>query len=192
MASNGLIANVLETRATQLRAEWLKDLAKSIGKSVQGRISREDLLDIFSRLIPETLGRTTVNLPGYCQSNISCNGRRGLFNHWIWFFCVLNKLTVSQQDQITQGAERGELAVSEQLVMLCDPISLNSKSQSSFWKISVRRILRTRDGSRVFMFRQSVQVDPTILSFNNDCKQPLRQPATDSFATNIVQGKRRT
>jgi rsbT co-antagonist protein RsbR len=43
MASNGLIANVLETRATQLRTEWLKDLSKSIGHSAQGRISREDL-----------------------------------------------------------------------------------------------------------------------------------------------------
>jgi rsbT co-antagonist protein RsbR len=43
MASNGLIAKVLETRADSLRAEWLKDLGKSVGKSAQGRISREDL-----------------------------------------------------------------------------------------------------------------------------------------------------
>jgi rsbT co-antagonist protein RsbR len=43
MASNGLVAKVLETRANDLRAEWLKDLGKSIGKSAQGRISREDL-----------------------------------------------------------------------------------------------------------------------------------------------------
>jgi rsbT co-antagonist protein RsbR len=43
MASNGLVATVLETRAADLRAEWLKDLGKSIGKSSQGRISAEEL-----------------------------------------------------------------------------------------------------------------------------------------------------
>jgi rsbT co-antagonist protein RsbR len=43
MASNGLVAKVLETRADSLRADWLKDLGKIAGKSSQGRISREDL-----------------------------------------------------------------------------------------------------------------------------------------------------
>jgi rsbT co-antagonist protein RsbR len=43
MASNGLLAKVLETRATELRAEWVKDLLKTLGRSAQGRISREDL-----------------------------------------------------------------------------------------------------------------------------------------------------
>jgi rsbT co-antagonist protein RsbR len=51
MASNGLIANVLETRATQLRTEWLKDLSKSIGKSAQGRISSEDLEEQGSQFL---------------------------------------------------------------------------------------------------------------------------------------------
>jgi len=43
MASNGLMAKVLESRAAEVRSEWLKDLGKAIGKSGQGRISREDL-----------------------------------------------------------------------------------------------------------------------------------------------------
>jgi rsbT co-antagonist protein RsbR len=43
MASTGLVAKVLETRAQELRAEWLKDLAKTISRSGQGRISGEEL-----------------------------------------------------------------------------------------------------------------------------------------------------
>jgi rsbT co-antagonist protein RsbR len=43
MASNGLVAKVLETRGDDVRAEWLRDLGKTAGKSAQGRISREDL-----------------------------------------------------------------------------------------------------------------------------------------------------
>jgi rsbT co-antagonist protein RsbR len=43
MASNGLLARVLETRADELRAQWLEHLGKTFGKSAQGRSSREDL-----------------------------------------------------------------------------------------------------------------------------------------------------
>ena len=51
MASSGLVAKVLENRAEALRAEWLKDLAKTIGRSSQGRISREDLEQQASQLL---------------------------------------------------------------------------------------------------------------------------------------------
>jgi rsbT co-antagonist protein RsbR len=43
MTSNVLVAKVLDTRASELRTEWLKDLVKTIGKGAQGRISREQL-----------------------------------------------------------------------------------------------------------------------------------------------------
>jgi rsbT co-antagonist protein RsbR len=43
MASSRVLVKVLETRAAELRAEWMKDLGKTIGKSTQGRISREEL-----------------------------------------------------------------------------------------------------------------------------------------------------
>ena len=43
MASNDLITKVLETRAAELRTEWVADLAKTIGRTAQGRISREEL-----------------------------------------------------------------------------------------------------------------------------------------------------
>lgn len=43
MASNGLVAKVLDTRASDVRAEWLKDLAHGLSGSAKGRISREDL-----------------------------------------------------------------------------------------------------------------------------------------------------
>jgi rsbT co-antagonist protein RsbR len=51
MASNGIVAKVLETRGRDLRAEWLKDLGKSLGKAAQGRISAEDLEQQASQLL---------------------------------------------------------------------------------------------------------------------------------------------
>jgi rsbT co-antagonist protein RsbR len=44
MASSGLMTKVFETRAPELRAEWLKDLLKTTtGKSSHGRISKDEL-----------------------------------------------------------------------------------------------------------------------------------------------------
>ncbi|HEX4377501.1 MAG TPA: STAS domain-containing protein [Steroidobacteraceae bacterium] len=43
MASNDLIIKVLETRAAELRTEWIADLSKTISRTAQGRISREEL-----------------------------------------------------------------------------------------------------------------------------------------------------
>ena len=51
MASGGLIAKVLETRGGEIRAGWLKDLSGSVGKSAQGRISRDDLEQQCAQLL---------------------------------------------------------------------------------------------------------------------------------------------
>src|SRR5580693_2152126 len=51
MASNGVLAKVLEARAADLRTEWLKDLAKSASKSSQGRIGQEELAQQASQFL---------------------------------------------------------------------------------------------------------------------------------------------
>jgi rsbT co-antagonist protein RsbR len=43
MASSNTLAKILDTRAAEVRSDWLKDLAKAVGKSGQGRISREEI-----------------------------------------------------------------------------------------------------------------------------------------------------
>jgi rsbT co-antagonist protein RsbR len=51
MGSNVLVAKVLETRASELRTAWLKDLVGTVGKSNQGRISREELEEQGSQFL---------------------------------------------------------------------------------------------------------------------------------------------
>jgi rsbT co-antagonist protein RsbR len=61
MASNVLVAKVLDTRASELRTAWLKDLAESIGKSNQGRISRDELEEQGSQFLKLVSAAATGN-----------------------------------------------------------------------------------------------------------------------------------
>jgi rsbT co-antagonist protein RsbR len=51
MASHALVTKVLETRSSELRSEWLKDLVNTTGNSTQGRISREELEEQGSQFL---------------------------------------------------------------------------------------------------------------------------------------------